>query len=167
MMQMPERTRALLFLNGALLLAFSLIVGWHWFIALLGQLVAWPLIPPIEIHVPSDSRAWRMAHMEAITHGLLLIGWSAGGPWLRLSPRQHRVFFWSALTTAWLFSVPAAANALFSTRGLAWNNGPFPGNTTANNIVFLFGWPPLVAVHICFALAVIGVWRTVKAMPKG
>ncbi|WP_017666692.1 hypothetical protein [Sandarakinorhabdus sp. AAP62] len=164
---MPERTRVLLFLNGALLFVFALFVGWQWFIALLGALVAWPLIPPIEMHIPGDARAWRMVHMEAITHGLLLMAWAAGGPWLRLSPRQHRVFFWSALITAWLFTVPAWFNALAGTRGLAWNGGPFPGDITANNIIFLFGWPPLVAVHILFVLAVIGLWRTLKALPKG
>jgi hypothetical protein len=164
---MPERTRVLLFLNGTLLFVFALFVGWQWFIALLGALVAWPLIPPIEMQIPGDARAWRMVHMEAITHGLLLMAWAAAGPWLRLSPRQHRIFFWSALITGWLFTVPAWFNALAGTRGLAWNGGPFPGDITANNIIFLLGWPPLLAVHIVFALAVIGLWRTVQALPRG
>lgn len=163
---MPERTRVLLFLNGALLFVFALFVGWQWFIALLGQIVAWPLIPPIEAHIPGDPRAWRMVHMEAITHGLLLMGWAVGGPWIRLSPRQHTVFFWSATITAWLFTVPAWLNALFGTRGLAWGGGPFGGGL-ANDLIFLCGWPPLVAVHITLALAVIGLWRTVRSLPKG
>ena len=44
---MPERLRALLFLNGIGLFVFSLFVGWQWFVALLGQLVVWPILPPI------------------------------------------------------------------------------------------------------------------------
>lgn len=164
-MPMPERTRVLLFLNGIGLLVFSLFVGWQWFIALLGELVAWPLLPPIEIHIPGDDRAWRMVHMEAITHGLLLMAWGLGGPFIRLGAGLHRLFFWSALTTGWLFTVPAWFNALFGTRGLAMGGGPFkPG--LANDIIFLFGWPPLIAVHITMILALIGVLRTVRALPR-
>lgn len=163
---MPERTRVLLFLNGAGLLAFSLFVGWQWFIALLGALVAWPLLPPIEMHIGGDPRAWRMAHMEAITHGLLLMAWGLGGPFLRLSARAHRWFFWAAITTAWLFSVPAWLNALFGTRGLAWGGGPFGGGL-ANDLIFLMGWPPLVGVHIVAVLAITGLWRHLRTLPKG
>lgn len=164
-MPMPERTRVLLFLNGIGLLVFSLFVGWQWFIALLGELVAWPLLPPIEIHIPGDDRAWRMVHMEAITHGLLLMAWGLGGQFIRLGAGLHRLFFWSALTTGWLFTVPAWFNALFGTRGLAMGGGPFkPG--LANDIIFLFGWPPLIAVHITMILALIGVLRTVRALPR-
>ena len=63
MTTMPERLRVLLFLNGVGLFVFALFVGWHWFVALLGQIVVWPIIPPIEAHVPGDERAWRMVHM--------------------------------------------------------------------------------------------------------
>lgn len=162
---MPERTRVLLFLNGVGLLIFALFVGWQWFIALLGALVAWPLLPPIEMHIPGDARAWRMVHMEAITHGLLLMAWSLGGAYLRLGARQHRWFFWSAVTTAWLFTVPAWLNALFGTRGLAWGGGPFGGGT-ANDLIFLMGWPPLIAVHFVVGLAVIGLVRTLRTLPR-
>jgi hypothetical protein len=160
---MPERLRALLFLNGIGLFAFALLTGWFWFVALLGQIVVWPIIPAIPAHVPGDARAWRMVHMEAITHGLLLMGWGLGGPFIRLAPRWHRVFFWSALITAWMFSVPPLFNALFGTRGLAMDGGPFKGGL-ANNLIFLMGWPPLLAVHLTLALAALGVWRTVKTL---
>ena len=162
---MPERLRALLFLNGVGLFAFALFVGWQWFVALLGQLIVWPILPPIEVHVPGDARAWRMVHMEAITHGLLLMAWGLGGPFIRLTPLWHRIFFWSAITTAWLFTVPAYFNAIFGTRGLAMGGGPFKGGL-ANDIIFLFGWPPLIAVHLTLILAAIGLVRTVRALPR-
>jgi hypothetical protein len=162
---MPERTRALLFLNGIGLFLFALFVGWQWFVALLGELVAWPLLPPIPIDLPDDSRAWRMVHMEAITHGLLLMAWGLGGAFIRLGPGQHRLFFWSAVTTAWLFTVPAWFNALFGTRGLAMGGGPFkPG--LANDLIFLTGWPPLIAVHLTMILATIGLVRTLRTLPR-
>jgi hypothetical protein len=162
MMGMPERTRVLLFLNGVGLFVFALFVGWQWFVALLGALVVWPVLPPIDVQIPGDERAWRMVHMEAITHGLLLMAWGLGGPFIRLSARGHKVFFWSAVTTAWLFTVPAWFNALFGTRGLAMGGGPFKGGL-ANDIIFLFGWPPLIAVHVVFWLAVVGLVRGLKA----
>jgi hypothetical protein len=165
MITMPDRLRALLLLNGVGLLLFSVFVGWQWFVALLGQLVVWPILPPVAVDMPGDARAWRMVHMEAISNGLLLMAWGLGGAFIRLTPQWHRVFFWSALTTAWLFTVPAYFNAIFGTRGLAMGGGPFKGGL-ANDIIFLFGWPPLIAVHITLILALIGLVRTVKALPR-
>jgi hypothetical protein len=165
MIAMSDRTRALLFLNGVGLFIFSLFVGWQWLVALLGQLVVWPILPPVEIHIPGDARAWRMVHMEAITQGLLLMAWGLGGPFIRLSPLWHRVFFWSAIITGWMFAVPPYFNALFGTRGLAMGGGPFKSGL-ANDLIFLCGWPPLLAVHLTMGLAVIGLWRTVKALPR-
>ena len=117
---MPARLRAMLLLNGIGLFAFALLTGWFWFVALLGQIVVWPVIPAIPAHIPGGARARRRVHMEAISHGLLLMGWGLGGP--------------------------------------------FKGGH-ANNIIFLTGWPPLLAVHLTLALVAIGVWHSVKALP--
>ena len=166
MIPMPERSRALLFLNGIGLLAFSMFVGWHWMFALLGQIVLWPIIPGLDVQIPGEERAWRMVHMEAITQGLLLMAWGLGGPFIRLSAGLHRLFFGCALTTAWLFTVPPFFNALFGTRGLAMGGGPFKGGL-ANDLIFLIGWPPVIAVHVLIVLAALGVWRTVRSLPRG
>lgn len=165
MVPMPDRVRALLFLNGIGLFAFALFVGWQWFVALLGHLVVWPVLPPIPFQVPGDARAWRMVHMEAITHGLLLMAWGLGGPFIRLTPRWHTVFFWSAVITAWLFTVPAYCNALFGTRGLSMGGAPFKAGL-ANDIIFLLGWPPLIAVHLTLFLAAVGLLRTIRTIPR-
>ena len=163
MTAMPERTRALLFLNGIGLFGFTVFVGWHWFFALLGQIVLWPAIPVIDVQVPGDARAWRMVHMEAITQGLLLMSLSFGGRFIVLTGLRHRVLFWSAIITAWMFTVPTYFHALFGTRGLAFGGGPFkPG--LANDVLYLIGWPPVIAVHVMLALVVIGVWRHLKQL---
>jgi hypothetical protein len=162
---MTERMRTLLFLNGVGLLIFAIFIGWIWFFTLLGRIVLWPLPIDIPISVPDDGRAWRMAHMEGITHGLLLMAWAAGGRFFLLSARQFKWFFWSALITGWLFTVPTIFNALFGTRGLSFDGAPFKGGL-ANNIIYLSGWPPVVCVHIMLALAFIGVWRYLKTQPK-
>lgn len=162
---MPERLRALLFLNGMGLIAFAAFVGWHWFFNLLGEIVMWPIVPPIDVQIPGEERAWRMVHMEGITQGLLIMAIGFAGPWILLSSRWHRVLFWCCLITAWLFTVPTFFHALLGTRGLAFGGGPFkPG--FANDILYLIGWPPMIAVHIMLVLTILGAWRGVRSMPR-
>ncbi len=158
---MSERYRILLVLNGAGLLISSIVIGWFYMFMLLGQIVLWPVIPPIDVQVPGEARAWNMAHLEGITNGLMLIGFAAIAPMLALSGRQVTWFFWSALVTAWLFTLPAFANALAGTRGLAFGGGPFPGGWI-NNLIYVSGWPPVIAVHITFALLAWGAWQKLK-----
>jgi hypothetical protein len=161
MNEMPVRMRALLLLNGVGLLILAISIGWIWFFALLGHVVLWPIPIDIPVSIPDDGRAWRMAHMEGITQGLLLMALGLGGRFMRLGPKQFVWLFWSALVTGWLFTVPTIFNAIFGTRGLAFGGGPFkPG--LANNIIYLVGWPPVVAVHIMLALAFWGLWKFVK-----
>ena len=94
-----------------------------------------------------------------------LMAWGLGGTFIRLGARTHRLFFWCAVTAAWLFTVPPFFNALLGTRGLAMGGGPFrPG--LANDIIFMIGWPPMIAVHLLMILALVGVWRTVRSLPR-
>jgi hypothetical protein len=161
---MTERMRVLLFLNGTGLFLLAIFIGWIWFFALLERIVLWPLPIDIPVSIPNDGRAWRMAHMEGITQGLMLMGFAFGGRYMRLSARQFTWFFWSALVTAWLFTIPAMFNAMFGTRGLAFGGGPFkPG--LANDLIYLSGWPPVLGVHIMLALALYGLWRYYRALP--
>lgn len=159
--EMPKRLRAMLFLNGTGLIILAISIGWIWFFALLHSIVLWPLPIDIPVSIPDDGRAWRMAHMEGITQGLLLMAVGLGGQFMRLTPKQFQWLFWSSLTSAWLFTVPTIFNAAFGTRGLAFGGGPFKGGL-ANNIIYLTGWPPIIAIHIMLALMFLGVWRYVK-----
>ncbi|MBL4681735.1 MAG: hypothetical protein JKY88_13565 [Pseudomonadales bacterium] len=155
------RMQALFSLNGLGLFTIGILFGWAWFFHLLEAIVVWPLPVQIEVNIPGDSRGFRMGHMEAITQGLLLMALAFGGQFMHLSKVQFNVLFWSALITAWLFTVPAMANTFFGTRGLAFGGGPFKASL-ANDIIFLFGWPPIVAVHVLFGIAILGVYRFVR-----
>ncbi|MDO8290252.1 MAG: hypothetical protein Q7T44_13635 [Parvibaculum sp.] len=162
MTEMPTRMRALLFLNGTGLFILAVSIGWIWFFALLGRVVLWPLPIDIPVIIPDDGRAWRMAHMEGITQGLLLMALGLGGQFMRLKPKQYVWLFWSSLVTGWLFTVPTIFNAIFGTRGLAFGGGPFKAGL-ANDVIYLVGWPPVVAVHIMLGLTVFGLWRFLKS----
>lgn len=151
--------RALLVFNGIGLIASAILSGWFYFFFLLGAIDLWPFVTDIPVEIAGDRRAWNMAHMEGITNGTMLIAIGAAGGYLRLGERAQTVLFWSAITFGWLFTLPAIANAMFDTRGLEFGGGPFPGDVTINNIVFIAGWPAMVGVHIAIALLLWGAWQ--------
>jgi hypothetical protein len=155
------RMQALLFLNGLGLFIAGILFGWAWFFHLLNEIVLWPLPVKIDVQIPGDSRGFRMGHMEAITQGLLLMALAFGGQFMVLSKKEFAILFWTALVTAWMFTLPAMANTFFNTRGLAFGGGPFK-DSLANDIIYLLGWPPVLSVHVLFAIAVIGVYRFLK-----
>jgi hypothetical protein len=160
---MSERLRVLLAAHGAGLWITAVLIGWMYMFMLLEEIVLFPLIPSIDIEIPGDRRGWNMAHMEGVTNGLLLMGLAALAPLLTLSERESRVLFWAAVITAWGFTLGAWANALAGTRGLAFDGGPFEGGVL-NNAIYLFGWPPVVAVHFVFALFLMGALRRLKTL---
>ena len=164
-LNMNERYKSLLVLNGFGLLISAALSGWLHFFQLLGEIDLWPIINHIEVQVPGESRAWIMAHLEGITNGLLLIAIAAASPFLKLGERAYTWLFYSSLTFAWLFTLPAIANAWFGTRGLAFGGGPF-GDSLANNLIYLAGWPPITAVHIAFGLLVCGAWKHYKSVER-
>jgi hypothetical protein len=100
-----------------------------------------------------------MAHLEGITNGTMLIAIGAAGGYIRLGERAQAVLFRASLAFGWLFTLPAIANALFGTRGLEFGGGPFPGDVTINNIIFLAGWPAMIGVHLAVALLLWGAWQ--------
>ncbi|MBF2754485.1 MAG: hypothetical protein ISN29_04400 [Gammaproteobacteria bacterium AqS3] len=156
---MSERYRALLVLNGLGLILTSIVIGWFYMFFLLGAIDLWPFVTDVAVEIGGDRRAWNMAHLEAITNGLLLMGLAALAPYIRLDELWQRVLFWSWIVFAWLFTLPATANALFGTRGLEFGGGPFPGDVTINNIIFMTGWPAMIGVHVGVPLALWGAWR--------
>jgi hypothetical protein len=160
---MLERTRLLLVLHGLGLWVTAILVGWMYMFSLLGEVVLFPILPSIDLQIPGEARAWNMAHLEGITNGLLLMALAVVAPLLELSPKQAQIVLWSAAITAWGFTLPAWANALAGTRGLAFDGGPFIGGL-ANNVIYLTGWPAVVAVHVLFAVLLIAGFRRLRAL---
>lgn len=161
---LSDRRRALLVLNGVGLLITSIFSGWLYFFFLLGAIDLWPIVTDIPAEIGGDRRAWNMAHLEGITNGLILIALAAAAPFVQLGLRGQAWLFWASIITGWFFTLPAIGNAIFSTRGLEFGGGPFPGDVTINNIIYLFGWPPIIAVHIGFGLFAWGAWKKYKSL---
>lgn len=156
---LSERRRGLLVFNGVALIATAILSGWFYFFFTLGAVDLWPFVTDIPVSIPGDRRAWNMAHLEGITNGTLLIAIGAAGHYIKLGERAQQLLVWATLAFGWLFTLPAIANALFGTRGLEFGGGPFPGNVTINNIIFLAGWPAMIGVHMAVPLLLWGCWR--------
>lgn len=161
---LSEKRRTLLVLNGAGLILSAILSGWFYFFFLLGAIDLWPFVTDIPAEIGGDRRAWNMAHMEGITNGTMLIAIGAAGAYVRLGELAQKVLFWACLAFAWLFTLPAIANAVFGTRGLEFGGGPFPGDVLTNNIIFLSGWPAMIGVHIAIPLLLWGVWQHYKQL---
>ena len=155
---MTAKHKSLLVLNGVGLLISAAVSGWLHFFQLLGEIDLWPILNHIEGEVPGEPRAWIMAHLEGITNGLLLMAIACIANFLTLSARQFQWLTYASITFGWLFTLPAIANAWFGTRGLAFGGGPW-GDSVTNNVIYLFGWPAMIGVHIAFALLLWGAWQ--------
>ena len=160
---MTERMRVLLIAHGAGLWITAIVVGWMYMFMLIGKIELFPIIPSIDIQIPGEARAWNMAHMEGVTNGLLLMGLAALAPLLTLSAKQNRLLYWCAIISAWGFTIPAWANALAGTRGLAFDGGPFRAGI-ANSLIYLSGWPAVIAVHILFGLLLWGALQRLRIL---
>jgi hypothetical protein len=102
------------------------------------------------------ARAWKLAHMEGVQNGILLIALAGAAHWLTLGATGERVVVWGAGLAAWGNTVGALLGALTGMRGLA------PQGPAANWLVFvafMFGmWGVLIAVPVAAA----GAWRQMR-----
>src|SRR5207247_10030538 len=97
---MPERLRALLVANGALVFMVGLVAGFPFTFVILGKIVLWPLPGALGVHLPGDVRGWRMAHLAGILNGLTLIAVASAAPWLTLGHRASAWVVWILVADA-------------------------------------------------------------------
>ena len=89
-------------------------------------------------------RAWKLAHLEGLQNGILLIALAGASRWMILTARQQAIVRWGAILAAWGNVIGAVIGAVSGYRGLA------PEGPLANWLVFvafMFGmWGVLLAV---------------------
>lgn len=94
-------------------------------------------------------RAWKLAHLEGLQNGILLIALAGASRWMILTARQQAIVRWGAILAAWGNVIGAVIGAVSGYRGLA------PEGPLANWLVFvafMFGmWGVLLAVPIAAA----------------
>jgi len=103
------------------------------------------------------ARAWKLAHLEGLQNGILLLALAGTSPWMALSPRAERIVVWGAVLAAWGNGLGAGLGAISGQRGLA-PQGPLSNWLVF--IAFMFGmWGVLIAVPV----AAVAAWRARRA----
>jgi hypothetical protein len=149
---MPQRLRALLLAHGALVFLAGMVAGFPFAFHILGRVELWPIPGSLDVQMPGDYRGWRMAHLEGILNGLLLIGVSAAGSQLRLSESAARWVAWGLLVCAWGNVVASFIGPLSGSRGLSFTGLGW------NSLVFLLFMVAIVAVLVAMWLVFRGAW---------
>jgi hypothetical protein len=137
---MDERRRATLAGHGALVFLAGLLAGVPYGLLLLG----WAL--------PGDDRGWRMAHLEGVLNGLLLLAVAAAGGQLRLGERAQRAVVWGLLATGWGNVVASVVAPLFEVRGLQ------AGGSLANTLVWALFMLAVASVLVAMGLVARGAF---------
>jgi predicted cobalt transporter CbtA len=119
-------------------------------VILLGLLAGFPYAMVVTGDLAGSERAWRMAHMEGVTNGLLIFAVAALLPALGLGDRGRRALVACVLFTAYANTVAAVIGASTGHRGLAFGDG------AANTLVFLL-----------FTAAIVTIFAVVGLMLQG
>ena len=134
---MDRSLRNTLIFHGAIVMLLGLLVGFPFTAVVLGKL-------------EGEIRAWRMAHLEGILNGLLLLAVAGVFRKLDLSLRLQSVLVWSLLITAYANVVASVVGAFTQNRGLE-----------------LTGPPENMFVAVLFIVAVVTVIVAVVLVAKG
>ncbi len=146
---MGPADQRVLVLHGALVFLLGMAAGFPFAFEILGGFELWPLPWRVEFDMPGDVRGWRMAHLEGVLNGVLLISVAAVAPLLRLGSRTAAWIKWGLLATAWGNILASWLGPLTETRGLRFGG-------TANSIVFLL-----------FMVAIVGVLGAMVSVALG
>ena len=120
---LPEK----LILHGASVILVGMLAGFAYALVVTGDL-------------EGSERAWRMAHLEGVLNGLVLLAVAGVADRLALGGGRATLLAWSLIVTAWGNVVASILGASLGVRGLA------PGGNVANTIVYTL-----------FVIAVIGI----------
>ena len=142
---LSTRVRTSLVLHGILVIVLGLLAGFPYALVISGDLVG-------------EVRAWRMAHLEGVLNGLILLGVGTAGGLILLTARQAKALLWSLLVAGYGNVVAATIGAWFGVRGLV-AVGPL-----SNWIVFLLFTAAIIGIFLGLYLAALGA---VHARRKG
>ena len=122
-------------------------------VILLGLLAGFPYALVVTGTLASSERAWRMAHLEGVLNGLLVIVVAAVWDRLALAGRKRDVLAWSLVLMAYGNVVASAIGATFAVRGLE------PGGPPSNTLVYVLFMAAVLGVVVGLGLVAEGAWK--------
>jgi hypothetical protein len=143
--------------HGALVFLAGMAAGFPFAFEILGRIELWPIPGSLAIDMPGDVRGWRMAHLEGVLNGLLLIAVGSFGDRLQLSPRAAAWVGYGLIVTGWGNIVASWIAPLTETRGLSYTGVGW------NSVVFLLLMVAIAAVIVAMALVFRGALGRARA----
>jgi len=143
---MEMRWRAHMVLHGALVVVIGLLAGLPYAFVLTGAMAG-------------EERAWKMAHLEGVLNGLLVLAVAAAGDALRLPARAQAVLAISLVGMAYANVLASILGASVGVRGLS------PGGPPANTVVYLLFWLAIVGVFVGLGCVVAGARSRLSGRP--
>jgi hypothetical protein len=140
MQTLETRVRSSLVAHGVIVIVLGLLAGFPFALVISGDLAG-------------EVRAWRMAHLEGVLNGLVLVAIGAAGGLIALSPGQGRCLHVSLLVAGYGNVVAATLGAAFGVRGLT------PAGPASNLVVFVLFTAAIIGVLLGLALAAFGALR--------
>ena len=134
---MEPRLRARLVFHGAVVVMLGLLAGFPHAFVLTGQLVG-------------EERAWRMAHLEGLLNGMLMMLAAAVAGSLVLTASQQSWLLWSLVAAGYGNVIASVLGASVGVRGLA-----------------LAGPPANVVMNLLFWIAIAGILAGVGLLIAG
>ena len=145
---MTNRLKSLMIAHGALVFLVGMLAGFPF---------AWVTVAAIDpsqaAGVAGDIRGWRMAHMEGVLNGVLLIAVAACLPRLKLGLPAQKTIAYGLIVTAWGNMIASVISPLTGGRGLAFTGLDW------NSLTFTLFVIAIVTVVISMALVFLGAWR--------
>ncbi len=154
---MSERLQSWMVAHGALVFLAGMAAGFPFAFLLLERVELWPIPGSLDIQMPGDYRGWRMAHLEGVLNGLLLIGVGAFGDKLRLGERAAAIVCWGLVVCAWGNIIASWIGPIVGERGLAFTGA------TWNSLVYLLFVAAIIAVVAAMWLVFRGALANARA----
>jgi hypothetical protein len=140
--------RARLVFHGAVVVMLGLLIGFPHAFVLTGQ-------------IAGEERAWRMAHLEGLLNGMIVLLAAAVSGWIVLSARQQSWLAWSLIAAAYGNVIASVLGATFGVRGLAL------APPVANMVMNLLFWIAIVGILAGVGLLIAGARNAVQAARTG
>ena len=141
---MDARLRARLVFHGAVVVMLGLLAGFPHAFVLTGQ-------------ITGEERAWRMAHLEGLLNGMLMMLAGASGGALALSASQQTWLLWSLVAAGYGNVIASVLGATFGVRGLALAGPP------SNAIMNVLFWIAIAGILAGVGLLIAGARNAVRS----
>ena len=152
---LSKRQKAVISINGFIVIVLGSVAGFAWLISLAGYLELFPL-PRIDLAIPETKELWRNAHLGPIMHGMLIILIAAVAPLLKLTKKETMIMVYACFAEVWGNVMGFQSAPFTSNRGLT-PTGPFID-------IFSYGmfYIAVVASFTILYLSIMGCYRTIK-----